>query len=430
MQEFPLFPKQWKKGINTVDIVYPNKYYGGVYSLGPLILYNIINKRENWLCNRVFLDHGEIKSSLVGFTLQYELDYYNFLAMLKKAKISLDKEKREQLIFAGGPCANSNPFTLSRYVDFFILGDCEETIQKVLDAYEHKNGKKEFLNEIAKIKGVFVPGISEYDEPSFVESLDSVDYPLYQPFPEKVDKSFVFGKVFMLEIERGCPFSCKFCLMPAFYRKVEYRSIEKLKEIIDQGIALNKRKKVITYSPSFTHPKGKEVLKYLLEKGLEFSVPSIKVEVADEEMLKLVRQGGQKTVTVAPEANQEVRYSLGKIVSDEKFFNFAEMASKIGFEGIKYYFMIGIPGQEKKDLEEMVLFIKKLKSIFPKTYISINPFVPKPKAAFGGHPFDKKAVKEHASFLRKELGKLGIRFKLSGISNSIKEWKLANAKNF
>lgn len=428
MEEYPIFQKQWKKGINTLDVVYPNKYYGGVYSLAPLIVYNIVNQRKNWLCKRIFLDRGEITSKLVGFTFQYEMDYFNFFRMLRKFNIPLERNKRDEIIFAGGPCVNANHKTLSRYIDFFFLGDCEETISYVLDAYDKDGNKKRFLEAISSIKGIFVPEIKERDEPSFVENLDSAPYPLYQPFPNSADKKFVFGRVFMLEIERGCPFSCKFCLMP-IHKKLHYRSFEKIKDIIDKGIVLNKRDKVIVYSASFTNPERKKILKYLVNKKLQFSVPSLNVEVVDEELLKLIKQGGQKTLTVAPEANERIRLQLGKFASDDKFFSFAEKASKLGFEGLKSYFMVGLPGQSTKDLEEMVSFIKRLKEIFPKLYVSINPFVPKPKTVLGQHRFDKRELKKQASFLKKELAKISIRFKMASINNYFKQWKLAHAES-
>lgn len=422
MTESPIYQKSWKKGIKTLAIVYPNLYYGGVYCLGPLIIYNIVNQKEGWLCERQFLDKNNLKNfDFIGFTFQYELDYYNFFKILKENNIPL-KKPRKQIIFAGGPCINTNYKPLSAYIDFFIMGECEEVLPKVLDNY----GKKDFLEEISKIQGVFVPGISKETSTAIIEDLDKVSYPLIQPFPEEIDKSFVFGKVFMLETERGCPFSCHFCPISQIHKKTKYRSLESIKEIIDKGIAINKRDKVVIYSPSFSHPKRKEILKYLIEKNLRFSIPSIKVETIDEELLTLIKKGGQKTLTIAPECNESLRPSLNKPIPDEKFFQFVELANKLNFETIKLYFMIGLPNQTQKDLEEMIIFIRKVKNLFKKrTYISINPFVPKPKTAFSQHKFDKKTVKQQAIYIKKELNKIGIKYKIPNINTSYLEWKLA-----
>ncbi|MBU2638107.1 MAG: B12-binding domain-containing radical SAM protein [Nanoarchaeota archaeon] len=421
--EHPLIQKQWKKGINSLDIVYPNKKFGGAYNLGILIIYNLVNNIPNWICNRVFLDEGKISSSLIGFTFQYEPDYYNLPKMLSKAGIALEKEKRRQVVFAGGPCVNANPSALSRYMDFLVMGDAEEIVPKILNAYTRD--KPKFLEAISKIPGVFVPGLNN-PSCSYVKNLDDTPYPLYQPLPVDLPKEYVFGNAFLLEVERGCPFFCKFCPMP-LRGGVRIRSLEKIKKIIDDGIALNKRKKVILYTASFTHPERKEILKYLLSKNIEFSVPSIKVELADSEFLELIKKGGQRTLTIAPECNEELRFKIGKHVKDEQYFKFIEKANELSFDTIKMYFMIGIPGMDEKSLKEMAGFIAKAKKMCKVgLYISVNPFVPKPGTALSSHKFDEKIVKKQAKFLQNLLGKANIRFKVQGTRQAKEEWVLAH----
>jgi len=406
--EFPVIQKSWKKGIHKVGIVYPNLYYGGVYCLGPLILYNIINKLDNFICDRVFLDKGDVsKYDLVGFSLQYAPDYYNFLKMRKKCK---------GIVFAGGPCVNMNHKTLSKYVDFFVLGEAEVVIEEALSKFN--GNKEEFLESIKNIKGIFVPGKSK-ESFAVIEDINKIDYPLYQPFPEKIDKSFVFDKVFMLEIERGCSFQCKFCAMPQLYGKTKYRSLENIKKIIDDGLKLNKRNKVMIYSASFSHPQRKDILEYLISKNVKFSVPSLRVDLVDEELLKLIKKGGQKTVTIAPEADEKARFDLGKKVKDEKYFEFIDLANKIGFETLKVYFMVGV----NENLDEMAKFIEKVKEKFKKrVYISINPFIPKPRTELEDFGFDKKKIKENIKYLKKNLSKIKVKF--SGVKQAELDWRL------
>lgn len=424
--ESPLIPKKWEKGMHSLDIVYPNLYSGGIYCLAPLIVYNIVNSMKKWTCNRIFLDRGKITSKLIGFTLQYEPDYYNVLKMLKDNKIKLSKD-REEIVFAGGPCVNANHKTMEDYFDFFFIGQAEETLVNVLKAYEKNQNKKEFLKDIADITGVYVPGISPRLTYARIADLDKIPYPLYQPMPE--EGKLLFGKVFILETERGCPFRCHFCAMGKFHPQQIHRSLENIKEIIDQGLSINKRDKVIIYSPSFSHPQKKQILRYLLEKGVEFSVPSIKVELADEELLELISKGKQRTLTVAPECNEKLRPTLGKPMKDKLFFDFARMANKFDFETIKLYFMIGLPKQEEADLQEMVDFVKEMKKISKaKVYASVNPFIPKLGTTMAHEKFDKAKVKKHAAYLKRELGKIGMRFKLASISNYHKQYQLGKAE--
>jgi len=412
--EAPLIKKAWKKDTKTLAIVYPNLYYGGVYCLAPLIIYNQVNNISNWICERQFLDKHEdlSKFNLVGFTFQYELDLYNIQDLIKKYK--------PKITFAGGPCVNQNPESL-KGIDFFILGEAEEILQKVLEKYTEN--KEEFLKSIANFQGVYVPKYSKKITYTTAD-LEKAPYPLYQPLPQKLTKQFVFGASFMLEIERGCPGLCKFCSLGHMHKKPRYRSLESLKRIIDKGIKLNKRNKIVIYSPSFTHPDKKEILRYIISKGLRFSVPSIKVEHIDKETLEIIKQGGQKTLTIAPEANEKIRRSIGKFVTDEQFINFVKLAKQLDFKAIKAYFMIGLPNQEEADLKETIRFINKLKSELKNIHISINAFVPKLGTPFEKYAFNKKQIKQQANYLKKNLK--NIKYKLSNIESSYKEYKLAN----
>ena len=162
--EFPLISKKWKKSMKRACIVYPNEYYGGVYSLGCLIIYNLINSREGWICERRFLNDATDldKFDLIGFSLQYELDYYNILKILNKNKI-------KGYTFAGGPCVNINQNILDGVVDFTVAGDVEEVLFKILDAYGDN-----FLEKISKLDGVRKGSFA------IVSDLDK-SYPIYQP---------------------------------------------------------------------------------------------------------------------------------------------------------------------------------------------------------------------------------------------------------
>lgn len=400
----PEYPKSWKKGMKKACIIYPNESFGGVYALGPLVLYNIINSHPDWICERRFLDdYGDLSSfDLVGFTWQYELDIRNIKEIIAKGNI---KGK----VMAGGPCVNNNYKPLQNYVDFFILGEAEDIMLNVLNNFD----------DLSKVEGVFIPG----NEKKFVVTKNIDDYyPLYQPLPKQMDNKYVFGSVFILETERGCPFKCHFCPMPNLYEKFRFRSLDKIKEIIDKGIKLNKRPKVVIYSPSFAHPQRKEILKHLISKGLKFSVPSLKVELVDQELLDLISLGGQKSLTIAPECGETLRPSINKPVKDSAFFKFAKMCDK--FDNIKLYFMVGLPGQGVEDLDEIIDFVNNFK--FKKTYVSINPFVPKPFTHFCDHKFDKVKIKEQIKYLRKQLKG---RVKFANVDTSYLEWKIAHSSS-
>ena len=144
MKESPLFNKTWNKNINSLAIVYPNLYYGGVYCLAPLIFYNIVNQQKNWLCDRYFLDKKLNLNNydLIGFTFQYELDIYNI------KKITKEYNLKNKITFAGGPCININPKLLTNFVDFVVIGEIEELLLKILKIYEKTKNKNLFLQKM------------------------------------------------------------------------------------------------------------------------------------------------------------------------------------------------------------------------------------------------------------------------------------------
>lgn len=397
----------YKKSKFLMDIVYPNMMHGGVYSLGPLIVYNLVNNRKDWHCERVFLDQGKITSNLVGFSLQYELDLINALKMKPKNAI----------VFAGGPVVELYPKSLIKYFDFLILGDVEIILPLVLDEYE--KGVGGFFERIKKIEGVYINGKGKC---KCAKSIDSFEYPIVQPFPSRMDKEFVFGKCFMMEIERGCPFKCHFCALPEFYDgKVRFRSLEKVKEIIDSGLKENKAERVVIYSPSFIHPNRKEILEYLIEKKVRVSVPSLRAEKVDLETLRLIKKAGQESITIAPECNYRIRSILGKHVDDKEYFEFAKLAKETGFKKVKMYLMIGIKGMNEKDIEEMVIFVKKFRDEFNgEVKISLNYFVPKPGTKMYSEMEDKKKLKEELKLVMKRL--VGFEMKKPSVSSAFKEW--------
>ena len=254
--------------------------------------------------------------------------------------------------------------------------------------------------------------------------MDDAPYPLVQPFPETINEDYVFGKCFILETERGCPFFCHFCAIPQFYEgKMKYHSLNYLKKVIDDGLVINKAKKIVIYSPSFVHPQRKELLKFLLEKKVRVSFPSIKAELMDLETLQLMKACGQESLTIAPECGERLRFAINKKVKDEEYFAFVERCNSIGIQKLKIYMMICLPGMNNEDIKEMAKFIKEMKRIFKgRLYLSINYLVPKPKTILSAHIFDKKIAKEQEKLFIQELK--NIKIKMPKLSTSYKEWQI------
>ncbi len=413
MKETPQYPKSWNKNLTTIDIFFPNKQFGGAYHFGMHILYNLIMSNPNFYAKKVYSDEGKLDSKLIAMTVSYERDYPRIPKLLKQQGISLDKNTREQIIFCGGPAVTLNSKPVEDYVDFIVFGDAEAVLPPLLDAYKGQS-KQEYLNTIKTIQGVYIPGLNKktFNE---LNNLDDAPYPYYQPLPEELTREFVFGNSFLLEIERSCPHKCSFCIIPATNKKTKVRSLEQLKKIIDKGIAINKRDNIAIYSPAFTHPQRKEILKYILSKNLKFTLPSLRAELVDDELLELIKEGGQQSITIAPEAPEHLRKSIRKYVPDRIYEATIKRAQEHGIS-VKLYMLLGIPGMTDEDVIKMAEWLNT-----QKCYASINPIVPKPTTELEKHPFDKKSLKKHVELLKKHLK---IKHKIANLDTSEEEYEL------
>ncbi|MCX8175862.1 MAG: B12-binding domain-containing radical SAM protein [Candidatus Bathyarchaeota archaeon] len=393
--------KDWRKVELKVALCYPNIYRVGMSGFTIQLLYALLNSKEDVVCERFFLPlKGEpilslesrqplSKFDVIAFTFQFEEDYFNALKMLLDSGIEVLKWKRKfkPLIVAGGPCITENPFPLKNFVDLFVVGEVEPILdffveglkqtlkEKSLNVFEGKNGF--FHTEALKARRVYV------------EKLDEAPHPLAEVLPEVDSKSPympIFGKTFMVEVVRGCPQRCKFCLITHIGWPMRSRSLWKVEEIIFEGLRFTGVGKVTLIGAGLAYyPKLEDLCEYIvsLEGGhAEISVPSLAVDNVSEKLFRCIVKGKQRTVTFAPETGcWQLRKSLGKIFNDEEVVEAAKLAFKAGVKNVKLYFMVGVPNETFDDLDEIVNLAKKVADVgfgFRGVRLSINPFIPKP----------------------------------------------------
>jgi radical SAM family uncharacterized protein len=438
------------KNPKDVDIrfafCFPDVYEVGMSHLGTRILYHTINGRKDIYCERVFSPWPDMEAELrkneiplmtletkdpisefdiLGFTLQYEMSYTNILNMLDMAGITIRASERgedEPIIMAGGPCAY-NPEPLYDIVDFFEIGEGEEVMDEVLDVYKKYKGKgkkKEFLREISKIQGVYVPSLYEVtykedgtikefkpkynDVPArvkkrIVNNFDKVDFPLDMivPYSEIVHDRVV------LETSRGCTNGCRFCQAGMIYRPVREKTTNTLLDQARKMIDATGYQEVSLASLSICDYSDIQnlVSNLILEHGSKnvgVALPSIRVDAFSVDLIKEIQKVRKTGLTFAPEAgSQRMRDIINKGLTEERILEATKNAFESGWSTIKLYFILGLPYEEIEDAAGIGELAEKMANVYYgiskekrqkglKINVSTSILVPKPFTPFQWAP--------------------------------------------
>lgn len=413
-----------------IALVYPNAYEMGMSSYTIHLLYSLFNNYPGIRCERFFLPkkkerHTMLQSmdtgskladfDVIAFSIHYELDYMNVLWILENLRFQFyikDRvSKKLPLIIAGGSAVKSNPLILLPFIDLLVFGDFEPIYKdfcQTLVKYNNENvafnqivnDESEELLNLCSLPNVIVSrlalnsleGLSTDSWPfpvkrKFLESLDDSLNPTRQILPlfQKSDKSLVFGETFLLEINRGCPSGCRFCLTGYVNRPFRNRSFEQIKNIIDESISNTGAKKVtLIGSAVASHPKFLEICRYIVKNNLQLMIPSIRIDLISPDILLVLKQGGVKSLTIAPETGTDVlRRKLNKNISNSEIIEKCAMIFEMGFQSIKFYFLVGLPFETQEDIIGIVELIQEIQNRAGKNVpkkglrLSINPFIPK-----------------------------------------------------
>ncbi len=392
-----------KKASNRFALVYPDLYRAGNSNLGFHYVYNIVNEKEGFSAERFFLDFErsiENQDMLKNFKcllfpLHFEYGIINLLKILKKNNIQLLRENRkDHLVITGGPL-NVNPFILDDVFDIAFIGDAERSLVEFLDIYASLENPKKQIDEFAKIEGLYIPEIHKKNK--IKRRTEKLDYhPLYEPI-QWGDFEETFDRTFLLEVSRGCRSRCAFCLTGNALGPYRERNKEELLHIVKEGQKRTKFEKIALIGSDMPSSLD-EIIKSLSELGFQISLPSLKLRDIDETTIPLL---GQDTITLAPESSESLRCEVGKCYKDEEFFEKINLIKKYS-KSVKLYFIFGLPGEEQKDLDEIVNFIKQSKKVI-RTKSSFNPFVPKPHTPFEDHGFDFAELKEKVKYINSNI---------------------------
>ena len=403
--------KKWRNRI-AIALVFPNFYRIGMSNLGYLYIYKELNKYDEIVCERVFLpEKNELLRSIenkrplkdfdiILFSIPFEVDYINVIKILKQAEIPLEPRKRKEIVLAGGVALWLNFEPLFPFIDAFLLGEWEEMEEKLIPLFlEYFSEKEKLLTKLNELEFVYCPEIEEKTCVKVIKSRNPEKVVYSKLISEKAE----FSNSYLIEISKGCGRGCRFCAAGFVYRPP--RSYPE--DLLYQAVAdIPDNSKIGLIGLEFANKE--EVLsigKKLLEKNCVLTFSSLRIDALNEDFLELLT--GTRSVAVAPETGSpRLKKVINKNLAEEDIFWALEQFQKKGLKNVKIYFMLGLPTETRKDLEDTVNFIKKILKMKYRLNFSFtfSFFVPKPHTPFQWHSFpDLKEMEEKKNFIRKQL---------------------------
>ena len=411
----------YKQAATRIALCYPSPYHVGMSSLGFQTIYREIHQHPDAAAERAFLPDDvaawrearvplcsyETQTELsqfdcLAFSVSYELELTGLFEMLELSGVPLLREERDgrqPLIVCGGPLTFSNPVPLAPFADVLVLGEAEDLIHQLCDLLGERLPRPELLERLAKLPGFVVPALAGDEWPKVARADDDrlpARSQIVTPHTE-------LRSMFLIEPERGCSRGCTYCVM----RRTTNGGMRtvpagRVLELIPPQVL-----KVGLVGAAVTdHPGIVDLVRTLVQDGRQVGISSLRADrlCARPELVTLLAKSGAKTLTTAADgASERLRTALDRKTNAAQLVRTAELAREAGFQRLKLYLMVGLPGEEDRDLDELVALGTEISRIIPVAF-GCAPFVAKRNTPMDGAPFTPiEEVERRIAYLRGKL---------------------------
>jgi radical SAM superfamily enzyme YgiQ (UPF0313 family) len=442
-----------------VALVFPNTYYVGMSSLGFETVYRLFNQIDDVVCERAFLPpKQELREQLasgaplltlesqtpvgdfdvVAFSVSFEWDYTNVVTMLRLAGLPVrasDRNGRHPLVVVGGAVTFVNPEPLAPFADVIAAGEGEVLVPDLGDVMRSTSDREEIYTQLATRRGFYVPSLYDVHynadstiaafEPkagsgapavvkkAAVRSAERLDPPATSIFTPDTE----FGSRFLIEVVRGCANLCRFCWAGYNYLPVRAFPADRILELAQDARRYSSKAGLVSIALC-DHPEIERILTSLLEMGYSISPASLRLDDLTEPIVRLLRQSGERSITIAPETGSDrLRRVINKTVTNDEIVAAADLIFANGMDNLKLYYMIGLPTETDDDLaairdltvqmRDAMVRHGRSRGHLGRIVGSVNPLIPKPGTAYQWIPMEDPAVTDRkAKRLRQLLADL------------------------
>ncbi len=428
----------------NICLVYPNTYHIGMSNLGFQGVYGMLNRMPDVLCERAFLpdpeDIGEYGVStdelfsleskrplgrfdMVAFSVPFENDYPNIPVILDLARIpplARLRGPRHPLVLLGGITAFSNPEPLADFFDIVFVGEAEPLLPPFVDAVRRSHaGREGFLKNLLGVPGIYLPSFYEVsyqaggpsinrkgslpEAPEIIKKQVAPDWRSFSMRHAIITPNTEFSDMRLVELMRGCPWNCSFCLTGQVYNPPRVRPVDDAGKEIAEALSAGQRVGLI--GPSVSDYQGLPEL--LSISGVEFSITSLRAGRRSIGLLPFLK--GQKSLSIAAEAgSNKLRRLINKKITEEEILETSGAILKGGIN-LRVYFIVGLPSETEADIDALINLVGRIREITPKGKITltISTFVPKPNTCLQWRPMEKpEVVKARLKRIKKSLNAL------------------------
>ena len=431
-----------------VALAFPNTYFVGMSSLGFQTVYRLFNDRDDVVCERVFLPpKQELQAQLasgaplltlesqtpvrefdvLAFSVSFEWDYTNVLTMLRLAGLpprAAARGDRYPLVVVGGAVTFVNPEPLALFADVIAAGEGEMLIPDLVEALRGSpvlpHGRMDVLHALAGVRGFYIPAFYDVEyaadgsiaafrprpetgappvvRKAAVKATDRLDPPATSIFTPDTE----FGSRFLIEVVRGCANLCRFCWAGYNYLPVRAFSADRILELAGAARRYSAKAGLVSIALC-DHPEIERIMRGLMDMGYSISPASLRLDDLTDPIVSLLRQSGERSITIAPEAGSDrLRRVINKTVTTDEILEAADIIFRNGIENLKLYFMIGLPTETDEDLvairdltarlREIMLRHARERGRIGRIVGSVNPLIPKPGTAYQWMPMEDPGV--------------------------------------